>query len=206
MAEDAWHRRIGFGVRPAVLVIDMTRGFTEPGRPLGSDVSAVIAPVNAIIAAARDKGHEVIFSAIVYSEPGNRDAGLWRLKVGGQDDLREGTSGVEIDPRLDRRAGDGHLVKKYASCFFGTDLASRLSARRIDTLILAGCSTSGCVRATAVDAIQHGFRPIVPREAVCDRWSVAHEQALLEMDAKYADVMSISDTTAGLAASKRRHD
>ena len=198
MAEGTWNRRIGFGNRPAVLIIDMTRGFTEPGRPLGSDVSAVIAPINALIAAARGGGHDVIFSAIVYSEPGESDAGLWRLKVGGQHDLRQHSTGVQIDPRLEWRDGDGHLVKKYASCFFGTDLASRLNARGIDTLILAGCSTSGCVRATAVDAIQHGFRPLVPREAVCDRWPAAHEHALLDMDAKYADVISTSDAITGL--------
>lgn len=203
MAEGEWHRRIGFGSRPAVLVIDMTRGFTELDRPLGSDVSAVIAPINALTAAAHDGGHDVIFSAIVYSDPDDRDAGLWRLKVGGQSDLRQGSSGVEIYPRLEWRAGNGHLIKKYASCFFGTDLASRLNARGIDTLIFTGCSTSGCVRATAVDAIQHGFRPMVAREAVCDRWLTAHEQALLDMDAKYADVISTSDAITGLSISVR---
>lgn len=201
MQNETWHRRIGFGNRPAVLVIDMTRGFTEPDRPLGSDVSDVIAPINALTAAARSGGYDVIFSAIVYSEPGNRDAGLWRLKVGGQNDLREGTSGIEIDPGLERHAGDGYFIKKYASCFFGTDLVSRLNARGIDTLILVGCSTSGCVRATAVDAIQYGFRPMIPREAVCDRSAAAHAQALLDMDAKYADVISTAEAIAGLSTS-----
>ena len=90
-------------------------------------------------------------------------------------------------------------MKKYASCFFGTDLASRLQARRIDTLVIAGCTTSGCVRASAVDAIQLGFRPIVAREAVGDRSQPAHDQSLFDIQAKYGDVLSVDDIVAQLA-------
>ena len=86
------------------------------------------------------------------------------------------------------------LVKKYASCFFGTDLVPRLNSRRIDTLIITGCTTSGCVRATAVDAVQNGFRPMVVREAVGDRSKAAHEQSLFDLNAKYADVVSLDET------------
>ena len=114
--------------------------------------------------------------------------------------LRAGTDGVALDARLERGPRDSILVKKYASCFFGTDLASRLTSRRIDTLVLAGCTTSGCVRATAVDALQHGFRPIVVKEAVGDRSRRAHEQSLFDLQAKYADVVSLDETLPRLRA------
>ena len=101
---------------------------------------------------------------------------------------------MEIDPRLDMRPTDSLLVKKYASCFFGTDLVPRLMNQRVDTLIITGCTTSGCVRATAVDAVQNGFRPMVVREAVGDRSAAAHEQSLFDLNAKYADVVSLDET------------
>ena len=96
---------------------------------------------------------------------------------------------MEVDTRLDMRPTDSLLVKKYASCFFGTDLVPRLMNQRVDTLIITGCTTSGCVRATAVDAVQNGFRPMVVREAVGDRSAAAHEQSLFDLNAKYADVV-----------------
>ncbi len=107
---------------------------------------------------------------------------------------RGDTDGGEVDPRLDMRSTDSLLVKKYASCFFGTDLVSRLVSRRIDTLIITGCTTSGCVRATAVDALQTGLRPMVVRDAVGDRSVAAHEQSLFDLNAKYADVVSLDVT------------
>jgi maleamate amidohydrolase len=100
-----------------------------------------------------------------------------------------------FDARLDFRPVDPLPVKKYASCFFGTDLVSRLLAYNIDTLIIGGCTTSGCVRATVVDSVQTGFRPMVVREAVGDRSPAAREQSLFDMDAKYADVISLTEAT-----------
>lgn len=198
MSEPIWNRRIGYGERLAVLVVDMMRAFTEPHRDMGSDFSESIHAINQLTEAARQNDVPVFFAAIVYHEHDYSDAGLWRLKVGGQEDLRAGGDGIEIDPRLTRTERDGYLVKKYPSCFFGTDLASRLVSSGIDTLVLAGCSTSGCVRATAVDAIQYGFRPIVAKEAVCDRWEAAHQQALSDLDAKYADVVPTHEVVARL--------
>ena len=99
-----------------------------------------------------------------------------------------------MDPRLEFRKGDSLLVKKYASCFFGTDLVSRLLTHQVDTLIITGCTTSGCVRASAVDACQIGFLPMVVREAVGDRSRSAHEQSLFDLNAKYADVVSLEET------------
>jgi len=92
------------------------------------------------------------------------------------------------------------LLKKYASCFFGTDLASRLISRGADTLIITGCTTSGCVRAGAVDALQYGFRPMIVRDAVGDRSIAAHEQSLFDLNAKYGDVVSLEETLAYLAS------
>jgi nicotinamidase-related amidase len=131
---------------------------------------------------------------VTYDEPDIQDAGIWALKQKGARTLTAGSEAVKVDPRLDRRPADLLLVKKYASCFFGTDLVPRLNARRIDTLILTGCTTSGCVRATAVDAVQNGFRPMVVREAVGDRSVAAHEQSLFDLNAKYADVVSLDET------------
>jgi nicotinamidase-related amidase len=108
--------------------------------------------------------------------------------------LTAGSEAVKVDPRLGMQPKDILLVKKYASCFFGTDLVPRLNSRRVDTLIITGCTTSGCVRATAVDAVQNGFRPVVVREAVGDRSAAAHEQSLFDLNAKYADVVSLDET------------
>ena len=107
---------------------------------------------------------------------------------------------ARLDPRLDFRKTDSLLVKKYASCFFGTDLVSRLLVRQVDTLIITGCTTSGCVRASAVDACQIGFRPMVVREAVGDRSQAAHDQSLFDLNAKYADVVSLAETLQYLNA------
>ena len=107
---------------------------------------------------------------------------------------------VKVDARLDMRPSDILLVKKYASCFFGTDLIPRLLAFGVDTLIITGCTTSGCVRASAVDSCQNGFRPMVVREAVGDRSQLAHDQSLFDLDAKYADVVSVDETAAYLRA------
>ena len=127
-----------------------------------------------------------------------KDAGIWALKQKGVVTLKADSEGVQIDPRLDFRKTDSLLGKKYASCFFGTDLVPRLTSRRVDTLIIVGCTTSGCVRASAVDALQNGFRPMVVREAVGDRSVAAHEQSLFDLHAKYADVVSLEETLAYL--------
>ena len=186
--------RIGFGKRPALLVIDMINAFTDPSMMLGADLDGPIEATRQMLQVAHDKGVPVLFSTVSYSEPGQKDAGIWALKQKGAVTLVTGRHGVQIDERLQFAPGDSLLVKKYASCFFGTDLVSRLLARNIDTLIIAGCTTSGCVRATAVDACQTGFRPMIVREAVGDRSEAAHVQSLFDLDAKYGDVVTLDDT------------
>jgi maleamate amidohydrolase len=186
--------KIGFGERPALIVIDMLKGFTDPSMPLGANLDSQIEAQQPLIAVAHERGIPVIFSTVIYEDADFKDAGLWVLKMKGSRSLKAGTPAVEIDPRLEMRPTDSLLVKKYASCFFGTDLVPRLNSQRIDTLIVTGCTTSGCVRATAVDSLQNGFRPMVVREAVGDRSQAAHDQSLFDLNAKYADVVSLDET------------
>lgn len=197
-------KRIGFGHRPALLVIDLIKAFTDPGRPLGADLGREIAAANRLIAACRIGRVPVLFATVRYDDPDLADAGIWSIKVSALSTLRASGDGSDIDIRLDRAPGDTILLKKYASCFFGTDLVSRLNSMGCDTVVMAGCTTSGCVRATAVDACQNGYRPMVVREAVGDRSERAHEQSLFDLEAKYADVVSLSETEASLRAPAAR--
>lgn len=190
--------RLGFGRRPALMVVDLTNGFTDPSRPLGADLSAQVAATNALLDVAAGKGVPVIFTCVRYDDPQMRDAGLWAIKQKGTMSLAAEGDGHHVDARLHRREHDIVLVKKYASCFFGTDLASRLQNLGVDTLILTGTSTSGCVRATAVDACQLGFRPMVVQEGVGDRSAAAHAQSLFDLDTKYGDVVGLEETLAYL--------
>jgi maleamate amidohydrolase len=185
---------MGFGDRPALLVVDLVKAFTDSSRMLGANLDAQIAATQPLLEAAHARDIPIIFSTVRYDEADLRDAGIWVLKQKGSVTLARDTDGHEIDPRLDFRPGDSLLLKKYASCFFGTDLVPRLTSRRVDTLIIVGCTTSGCVRASAVDALQNGFRPMVVREAVGDRSAAAHEQSLFDLHAKYADVVSLEET------------
>ena len=179
-------------------------GHTNPSLPLGSNLDRELVETVRALGAAREAEIPIYFTAVWYEEKDLRDAGLWAKKMAGAMTLRAGTPEVEIDPRLGRRADEAIIVKKYASVFFGTDLVSRLNSQRIDTLILTGCTTSGCVRATAVDAVQNGFRPMVVREAVGDRAKPAHDQSLFDLHAKYADVVSVDETLEYLSRLKAK--
>ena len=186
--------KIGFGRRPALLVIDMLKAFTNPQMMLGANLDNEIEAIKPLLDAAHERRIPVIFSTVMYNDADLKDAGIWALKQKGVITLKGDTDGVKVDPRLDFRPTDSLLVKKYASCFFGTDLVALLMSQRVDTLIITGCTTSGCVRATAVDAVQTGLRPMVVREAVGDRSTAAHAQSLFDLNAKYADVVSLEET------------
>ena len=186
--------KIGFGERPALIVIDMINGFTDATMPLGAPLESQLAAQKPLIDLAHERNIPVIFSTVIYNDHDLKDAGLWGIKMKGTMTLKAGTTAVEVDQRLDMRPTDSLLVKKYASCFFGTDLVPRLLNQRVDTLIITGCTTSGCVRATAVDAVQSGFRPMVVREAVGDRSKPAHDKSLFDLNAKYADVVGLDET------------
>jgi maleamate amidohydrolase len=183
---------IGFGENPAVLVVDFIRAFTDPDKALGADLETELEQTARVLTAAREGELPIFFTTVCYEDPPT-EAGIWARKIPAQRTLRAGTPEVEVDPRLRRQGGEPLLRKKFASAFFGTDLLDRLNALRIDTILLAGCTTSGCVRATAVDGLQHGFRVMVIREAVGDRVRAAHEQSLFDLHAKYADVVSVDE-------------
>jgi nicotinamidase-related amidase len=191
--------KIGFGQRPALMVIDLANAFTDPQMPLGANLDAVVAEVQRLLEAARLASIPIFYTTVGYEE-GFADAGVWFLKQKGTTSLRLGTPAVEIDDRVKPEPSEPVILKKYASSFFGTDLASRLTSQGIDTLLIAGGTTSGCVRATAVDAVQLGYRPMVIREAVGDRSPAAHDQALFDLEQKYADVVSVDETISYLSA------
>jgi nicotinamidase-related amidase len=184
---------IGFGSRPALVVIDMINAFTDPEMPLGSDLDPVVDELTPLLHSARQADIPVLFTTVGYDE-GLADAGVWFLKQRALTTLMLGSPAVEVDSRLQPAPGEQVILKKYASAFFGTDLASRLTSAGVDTVLIAGCTTSGCVRATAVDAVQLGYRPMVVREAVGDRSPAAHDQALFDLRQKYADVVSVRET------------
>lgn len=187
---------VGLGQLPALIVVDFVQAFTDPASALGASVDDEIAAANQLLDAAHRAKVPVFFSCIAYSEDDLADAGVWASKISGLGALRADTPQVLQDARLHVAAGDESIVKKYASCFFGTDLQDRLRRRRIDTLVVAGCSTSGCVRATVVDACQMGLRAIVALQAVADRSAAAHQQSLVDIQMKYGDVLSVETITA----------
>jgi len=196
-------QRIGFGEQPAVIVIDFMNAFTDATMPLGANLDAEVEATVKVLDAARAAKVPVFYTVSWYDEEDLADAGVWRRKQKGLQSLVAGTPAVELDARLGRRPDEAIVLKKYASSFFGTDLVARLNSRRIDTLILTGCTTSGCVRATAVDAVQYGFVPIVVREAVGDRSEAAHEQSLFDLEQKYGDVVSLDEATSYLESRRR---
>ena len=182
--------RVGFGKRPALLVIDMIRAFTDLRSPLASNLDNQVTAINQLLAVAREKHLPIIFSTVAYDRD-LQEAGIWIRKIPSNQWLIEGSEWVALDERLQRRPSEMLLVKKYASCFFGTDLAARLISRHIDTLLITGCTTSGCVRATAVDACSYGLHTIVVEEGVGDRAELPHIANLFDIDAKYGDVVEL---------------
>ncbi len=185
-------RRVGFGERPALLIVDFIVAFTDPSSPLASNYDAEVEAARELLMAARGKGVPIFFTTVEYEED-LRDAGVFLMKVPSLSILKKGSRMTAIDERLAPKPGEHVIVKKYASAFFGTSLTSTLTALRCDTVVIGGCTTSGCVRASAVDSCQHGFRTIVVREAVGDRAPGPHEANLFDIDAKYGDVVSLGE-------------
>lgn len=194
--ERGFGQTIGFGSSPAIIAIDLIGAFTDKNLPLGAPLEDVLENTARILEKARARSLPIFYTSVAYDDRDLRDAGLWALKMKGLMTLRSGTPEVEVDPRLGRLSTEALIYKKYASGFFGTDLLTRLNSRRVDTLVITGCTTSGCVRATAVDCIQSGIRPMIAREAVGDRSQAAHDQSLFDLQAKYADVMSVEEIIA----------
>ncbi|MFF0146931.1 N-formylmaleamate deformylase [Amycolatopsis sulphurea] len=201
---DRTYARAGFGAkvprgdRPALVVVDLTRGFTEPDFPTGADLSAEVAAAGELVRAAHASGVPVIYTAIGYA-PSEVDSIAWLRKAPGMRSLLDGSEEVALDPRLERRDSDQLIVKKGASAFHGTGLAALLSALHVDTVVVCGATTSGCVRATAVDSVQSGFDTLVVAEACGDRAQGPHDAALFDLQAKYADVVSLAEGRSVLA-------
>ncbi len=186
-------RRIGFGERPALVNIDLANAWTREGNPFTCDGMDVIIPgVQRLLAAARARSIPVVFTTTAYAvtEGPNSDMGLWHHKIP-VEALRLGTDAVAIDERIAPEAGEQVIVKKFASAFFGTNLASFLRAAGVDTVIITGVTMAGCVRHTTEDALGYGFRPVVVRECVGDRVAGVVEWNLFDIDAKFGDVESL---------------
>ena len=195
--------RVGWGERPAVVVVDVCRAYLEGGPFTDAEgrFEAARASAARVVEAARAAGTRWSSPRCVLA-PGGVDAGWFAVKVPGLTAFEEGSEWGEFPASPAPRAGEVVVTKQYASAFFGTSLAATLNAQGVDTVVVLGFSTSGCVRATALDALQHGFRPIVVREACGDRDAATHDQNLFDLDAKYADVLSESDVVAHLDRSR----
>ncbi|MFC4947871.1 isochorismatase family protein [Pseudonocardia sp. GCM10023141] len=199
------YARAGFGAtvrrgeRPAIVVVDLTNGFTDPDAPTGSDLAAVVAATSELIEAGRPAGVPVVFTTIAFTPAeADGDGVTWLTKAPGMRALRAGSAQVDLDARLPVQERDHLITKKGASAFFGTTLAALLTGLRVDTVLICGATTSGCVRASAVDAVQSGFSVLVPRQCVGDRAQAPHEANLFDIQAKYGDVIDVADAVAYL--------
>lgn len=191
--------RLQPGKRPALLIVDVVEAYLEPGSPLFMQTAAAARDCNRRLAeAARGAGVPVIFTGVRY-RPGGADGGLFWRKVPVLKAFVEGSPLGRFPADLTPETTDHVIIKQYPSAFFATSLASMLTAQGIDTLLITGYSTSGCVRASALDALQHGFVPLVVREACADRHAGPHEANLFDLQAKYAEVISEAEALAVLS-------
>ena len=198
-ATDAGER----GRKPGLVVVDFQRGFVDPAFPMGGApmVDAAVEATVPLIAAAKAAGLPVIACVMSYDSP--RAAPHW--KVAPVLDLLAGTTSAELDPRIAAAGPDVLLMNSAPSIFFATPAAAILTRERVDTVIVAGCITSGCVRASVIDAFSLGFRVMVARDCVGDHDQVAHEQNLKDVERRYADVIDSGAAIAEIAAWRQRN-
>lgn len=185
---------IDLGQKPALIVVDIVNGFTDAECPLGSDSSDVVAANSTLLDAFRANGLPVIFTTTVYYN--EAQASVFRKRVPALNLLVPSSPWIDIDPALGRRDDEVIIEKQWASAFFKTTLDKKLQELGVDSLVVTGLTTSGCVRATVVDGLQHNYPVVVPRQAVGDRNKQAHEANLHDMHAKYADVIDIQEVLA----------
>ena len=200
-ARGGFNRQLALGSRPALLVIDFVKAYLLPGYPLYAGVESAHRAAIRLLQAARTAGIPVLHTNVEY-QPGGRNGGVFFRKVPA---LRCFEAGVHPEAAafgegLEPVPGETVVTKQYASAFFGTSLASTLTSLGVDTVLIAGVSTSGCIRASAVDCCQHGFVPVVVRDAVGDRAPGPHEANLFDLQAKYAEVMGLETVLDYLAA------
>jgi maleamate amidohydrolase len=195
---EAFSGRVGWGARPALLVVDLVRAYTEDGGPFAlPEPAPAVAATAELVAAARAGGHLVVWTVVRYAA-GLADGGLFVRKVPALAAFAADAPGNWGALTLDPLPTEPVLVKQYASAFFGTPLAATLHTAGVDTVVVTGVSTSGCVRASAMDALNSGFRPQVVRQACADRSPALHEANLADLDAKYADVVDLAEALAHL--------
>jgi maleamate amidohydrolase len=189
--------RSGYGGKPALLIVDFIVGFTDPSSPLGGDFSTQLKVTADLQSTFRGAGLPIVYTTIEYAQDLS-DGGVFVKKIPSLGVLRKGSPNCAIDPRIEPLHGEYVVSKKYASSFFGTDLDGYLKGRGIDTVVMTGCTTSGCIRASAIDSLQHGFQTIVVRDGCGDRAEGPHEANLFDIDAKYGDVVPANDVLAYL--------
>ncbi len=193
----AYDRRVGFGTRPALLLIDFCQAYFDPDCDLYADVEAELASALRIRAAARASKVPVILTNVVY-QAGGVDGGRFFEKAPPLKNFIQGNPMGAFGPGLMPHDDELVVSKQYPSAFFGTSLASTLTAMGVDSVLLTGLTTSGCVRASCVDAMSHGFKTAVIADACGDRHPAPHEANLFDMNAKYADVVSEAEAIAFL--------
>jgi maleamate amidohydrolase len=188
---DLQRSSLGLGERPALLLVDMINGFTSAECPLGLDCPQVVAANAELLTLFRGRGLPVFFTTVIYYD--DSQATVFRGRIEALNVLQPGSHWVEVDPELTPLADESVIEKQWASAFFGTDLDTRLRKAGVDSLVVTGLTTSGCVRATVVVGLAYKNTVVVPREAVGDRNPDAHEANLFDMNAKYADVVSTTE-------------
>ena len=193
---DLERKHLGLGRKPALVVVDMINGFTDPACPLGCDCPEVVAANVRILRAFHSCGLPVYFTTVIYRS--EDQAPVFRRRIDALSLLTPESDWVKVDARLPMKPEDALIEKQWASAFHKTGLDQLLRQQGIDSLVVTGLTTSGCVRATAVDGLQYDYPVVVPREAVGDRNHLAHEANLFDLDAKYADVLSLDQVMAQL--------
>jgi maleamate amidohydrolase len=186
---DLQRNSLGLGQRPALVLVDMIKGFTSSACPLGTDCPEVVAANAELLALFRERKLPVFFTTVVYHQ--DDQASVFRGRIEALNVLQPGSNWIEVDDALTPLAGEPVIEKQWASAFFATDLDAQLRQAGADSIVVTGLTTSGCVRATVVDGLQYNYPVVVAREAVGDRNRDAHEANLFDMNAKYADVVNL---------------
>lgn len=190
---------LGFGQNPALLVIDMCMAYLDPEAPLYAGIEAEARQIGRLLEAFREANRPVIHTRVEYV-PGGTDGGLFYKKISALQSFDKGNPFAEPPAELRPREGEVVVTKQYASAYFGTSLASTLSALGCDAVVITGVSTSGCVRASALDTIQNGFIPLVVEDACGDRDEAVHKANMFDLQAKYADLVTTSQVIEKLKA------
>ena len=181
----------GLGQSPALLIVDVINGFTDPTCPLGSEAASVVEANCQLMDIFHSNHRPIYLTTVVYDN--DDQASIFRARVPALNVLKRGSHWCEIDPRLPLSSSDTMIEKTHASAFHGTNLADQLRNEGVDSLVVAGLTTSGCVRASAVDGLQHNFKVVVPKEATGDRDPSAHQANLYDLNAKYVDVLGLEE-------------